>query len=243
MQDGKVCMMCGKAKADSAYYKSSSAYHKDGLIPICRNCIMKAAYDPNSDGLDIESFKTILRQVDKPFFPDVLESAEREIHKKYPTKDGQNKVKTQIGFYFKNINSLNQYQSMTWTDSKVKTDDPAPTGGGDNRQIVYLADFDNLFDSSMFTEKQLPYLKALYAVLKDMYHVKDQRQRDMLAIYVKDCLILQGAIAYNDGSTLVDCISEMLNELILLKNMLGGQENTHFADYLEDLSDSLQEED
>ena len=36
MKDGKVCLKCGKPKADSAFFKSSSSYHKDGLVPICR---------------------------------------------------------------------------------------------------------------------------------------------------------------------------------------------------------------
>ena len=49
MQNGKVCLKCGKPKADSAFFKSSSSYHKDGLVPICRKCIIDTAYDPETD--------------------------------------------------------------------------------------------------------------------------------------------------------------------------------------------------
>ena len=63
MQNGKVCLKCGRPKADSAFFKSSSNYHKDGLVPICRKCIIDAAYDPDTGAMDIGSFEEILRQL------------------------------------------------------------------------------------------------------------------------------------------------------------------------------------
>ena len=56
MQNGKVCLKCGKSKADSAFYKSSSSYHNDGLVPICRKCIIDTVYDPDTDDMDTDSF-------------------------------------------------------------------------------------------------------------------------------------------------------------------------------------------
>ena len=63
MKDGKVCLKCGKPKADSAFFKSSSSYHKDGLVPICRKCIIDDVYDPDTGAMDIGSFEEILRQL------------------------------------------------------------------------------------------------------------------------------------------------------------------------------------
>ncbi len=51
MQNGKVCSECGKSKANSGFYKSFSSY--DGLIPICRKCIYKAAFDPETNDIDL----------------------------------------------------------------------------------------------------------------------------------------------------------------------------------------------
>ena len=103
MQNGKVCLKCGKAKADSAFFKSSSSYHKDGLVPICRKCIIDAVYDPDTGAMDIGSFEEILRQVDKPLLPEILNAAEKQIAKQYSDKIGYERVKTAVGLYFKKI--------------------------------------------------------------------------------------------------------------------------------------------
>ena len=207
-------MMCGKPKANSAFYKSRSTFHSDGLIPICRKCILNSVFDPLLEELNVDKFQNILRQIDKPFIKDVLTAAEQELRKKYPTKKGQEKVKTQIGLYFKNINSLPQYQSLTWDNSKFDLDDFAPTqtGGNTNRQIVYIDGTTELFSGYGFTTKQMEYLRALYNLLQDdYYHITAPKQRNMLASFVKDCLHLQNAIALNDDSMFVDCIKDIIN--------------------------------
>lgn len=136
MQNGKVCLKCGKSKADSAFFKSSSSYHKDGLVPICRKCIIDDVYDPDTGAMDIGSFEEILRQVDKPFLPEVLDAAEKQIEKQYSDKTGYERVKTAVGLYFKNINSLKQYQDTTYSNPDSKPSKRKHT----NDLVYYLLD-------------------------------------------------------------------------------------------------------
>ena len=106
MQNGKVCLKCGKPKADSAFFKSSSSYHKDGLVPICRKCIIDTVYNPDTDAIDIGNFEEVLQKVDKPFLPKIMNAVDKQIKKQYSNKAGYERVKTAVGLYFKNINSL-----------------------------------------------------------------------------------------------------------------------------------------
>lgn len=123
MQNGKVCSECGKSKANSGFYKSSSSY--DGLIPICRKCIYKAVFDPETNDIDINGFSEILCKVNKPFIESVLESSKKEFRKKVQNgrckdKTGIDYIEAIVGLYFKNISSLPQYKNITYSSLNSK---------------------------------------------------------------------------------------------------------------------------
>ena len=138
MQNGKVCLKCGKPKADSAFFKSSSSYHKDGLVPICRKCIIDTVYNPDTDAIDIGNFEEVLQKVDKPFLPKIMNAVDKQIRKQYSNKTGYERVKTAVGLYFKNINSLKQYQDTTYSSPESKSSKRQRT-----EDLVYYLSDDN----------------------------------------------------------------------------------------------------
>ena len=172
MQNGKKCLKCGKAKADSAFFKSSSSYHKDGLVPICRKCIIDTAYDIETDTLDTDRFEEILQKIDKPYLPKVMDAVEKQIAKQYSDKVGYERVKTAIGLYFKNINSLKQYQDTTYS-----VHDSKPSKRQHTEDLVYYLPDDNftvteemirLFGEG-YTAKEYQTMKRIYEDSKQDY--------------------------------------------------------------------------
>jgi hypothetical protein len=117
MADRKVCKgECKKSKLLSDFYTSNSIMF-DGHVPLCKKCL-KDMIDENN----IESVKTTLQRIDKPFIAKVWKSSE----------DSENDT---IGTYFKNINSLQQYKNASWADSDLE---------GENKTEIYKHKFDDI---------------------------------------------------------------------------------------------------
>lgn len=89
----------------------------DGYVPLCKKCL-KDMIDENN----IESVKTTLQRIDKPFIAKVWKSAE------------ENESET-IGTYFRMINSLQQYKNSSWADSDFE---------GENETDIYKHKFDDI---------------------------------------------------------------------------------------------------
>lgn len=89
----------------------------DGHVPVCKKCL-KEMIDEN----DIESIKTTLQRIDKPFIAKVWKSAE------------ENENET-VGTYFRMINSLQQYKNSSWADSDFE---------GENQTEIYKHKFDDI---------------------------------------------------------------------------------------------------
>lgn len=114
----KDCKSCGKSKLLNDYYTSTSIMF-DGYVPICKKCL-KEMIDENN----IESVKTTLQRIDKPFIAKVWKSAE------------ENESET-VGTYFRMINSLQQYKKSSWADSDFE---------GENETDIYKHKFDDIDD-------------------------------------------------------------------------------------------------
>ncbi|WP_090739303.1 hypothetical protein [Paenibacillus sp. Mc5Re-14] len=119
MTQRKICKgECGKSKLLSDFYTSTSMMF-DGHVPVCKKCL-KEMIDENN----IESVKTTLQRIDKPFIAKVWKSAE------------ENESDT-VGTYFRMINSLQQYKKSSWADSDME---------GENETDIYKHKFDDLDD-------------------------------------------------------------------------------------------------
>ncbi|TVX86065.1 hypothetical protein [Paenibacillus agilis] len=117
MANRKVCKgECGKNKLLNDFYTSLSIMF-DGHVPVCKKCL-KDMIDENN----IESVKTTLQRIDKPFIAKVWKSAE------------ENESDT-VGTYFRMINSLQQYKNSSWADSDFE---------GENQTDIYKHKFDDI---------------------------------------------------------------------------------------------------
>jgi len=103
LPEKKVCVTCQKEKRLIDFYLSSSPLHSDQRIPTCKTCLT-SLFDNNNQE---ESLKNILRQIDKPYIPHLLDAARNE---------NPNNV---FGSYMKNIQSMTKYKGWTWKDSQL----------------------------------------------------------------------------------------------------------------------------
>jgi hypothetical protein len=97
-----VCSGCSKIKKSSMFYISYNPNHSTGKTIYCKDCIRKRALG-NNKLFDIDKFKNVLQEIDKPFVHELLTSAMMQ---------GGDVV----GNYIKNI-SLPKYRGMFWKDS------------------------------------------------------------------------------------------------------------------------------
>lgn len=116
----KKCLACGEELPITEFYISHSPLHKDGKVPWCKNCIIKNSILPNGE-LEENSFKRILRQIDKPYYKDLVGIVIREFEKRNPgITEEQIKLygKKFVQIYFTKQNSLTQYSNRTYEDSE-----------------------------------------------------------------------------------------------------------------------------
>lgn len=118
----KHCSCCGEEKSLSEFYMSKSPLHAlDGKTPICKDCVIKSSVDPDTNEIDEVKFKNILRQIDKPFYKDNLQSAINQFKKEnshVPDDEAKYHGDMIIRLYMKNIATLRQVSSKSYEDSE-----------------------------------------------------------------------------------------------------------------------------
>lgn len=118
----KTCLACGKdMPTKNNFYASKNPLHKDGFTPWCKKCIDHYSLTEEKQ-IDEGKIKTVLRQLDKPYYKDVIQVAINQFKKESQTTP-EDKIPFQgsrlIGLYFKNLNSLRQYWEKTYKDCEV----------------------------------------------------------------------------------------------------------------------------
>ena len=118
----KHCSCCSEEKSLSEFYMSKSPLHAlDGKTPICKDCVIKSSVDPDTNEIDEVKFKNILRQIDKPFYKDNLQSAINQFKKEnayVADEDVKYHGDAIIRLYMKNIATLRQVSSKSYEDSE-----------------------------------------------------------------------------------------------------------------------------
>ena len=120
-QPRKICSSCPAGREKqllSNFYLSKNPFHADGHVPMCKTCIFEYCYDPVNNQVDLDRFKDVLRQVDRPFISSVWKSSVEEYQTSKSTTARSKERKIIISIYFKNINSLTQYKTLTWADGE-----------------------------------------------------------------------------------------------------------------------------
>lgn len=120
----KKCLACLPSEPEKTlsnnFYISKNPIHHDGYVPWCKECIRKNSLLETGE-LDEDKFKSVLRQIDKPYYKDVIDSAIKQFKKEHSFVSDE-EVKFYgtdiIGLYFKNINTMRQVQSKSYGDSE-----------------------------------------------------------------------------------------------------------------------------
>lgn len=239
MQNGKVCSECGKSKANSGFYKSSSSY--DGLIPICRKCIYKKVFDPTTNDIDVNGFSEIMCKVNKPFIESVLESSKKEFRKKVQNgrckdKTGIDYVEAIVGLYFKNISSLPQYKNITYSTLNNKAEKRRHTKDSD----YYLSDDNFAVTEEMirlfgegYTSKEYQTMQRIYDDTKQDYPNISSNQKNLLLRYVR--FAAKEEIATNSGIIAdVEKWSKLTTEALKQLNSIDVQGGvTSFSEFFQ----------
>ena len=93
----------------------------DKKINICKDCFGKSSINPDTGEVDIEKFKAVLRQADKPFYLDNLQSSINQYQKEHsdvPADEVKYHGEGIIKLYMKNTNTLRQLSHKTYANSE-----------------------------------------------------------------------------------------------------------------------------
>ena len=181
--------------------------HSDGLIPMCKTCILEKCFDEKTDTIIVEEFKNILRQIDKPFISSIYQSSINQYNKMYTGKNVPKDNKTKIiGYYFKNIQTLRQYCAMNWNDgldweqrinTKVSNgiiaqpeanyEHVTSKSNSKIEEIIYTLEDDDNFKVTTDIIKLFGsgYTKSLYKMFWDKYDFLKQNYSDVTNLHVE----------------------------------------------------------
>lgn len=119
----KICLACpsdDNKRLLGEFYSSKNPMHQDGKLPWCKDCIKKSSV-LNTGEIDEDKFKSVLRQIDRPYYKDVLQSAINQYKKEHSYIEDSD-VKYHggdiVGLYFKNLNTLRQVANKSYGDSE-----------------------------------------------------------------------------------------------------------------------------
>lgn len=105
----KTCTLCSRELNINEFYISYNTLHTDGHIPFCKECLVRLCYNTVTDEIDVEKFKSLLQQLDKPFIYKLWNSVTLENE-----KAGEKTKKNIIKRYMRTINSMVAFRNMTW---------------------------------------------------------------------------------------------------------------------------------
>jgi len=189
IDDQKHCLSCSKwKKRKTSFFKSYNKWHKDGLVPYCKNCL--------KDGLDennIVSVVEVLRVIDKPYFPDTWIKA-------------QNDPKETLGKYLTLVNLNNSYD--TYADSRFDERDEQNFKDEPTKQEKPSANMTKteLMDKWGFgyTEEEYEYFEHKYNTLRNNYQEKTSMHTEALLTYIRYRVKEELATAKNDNKAAKD---------------------------------------
>lgn len=119
----KTCTACHKNLALTHFYRSVSPLHSlDKKAPICKDCVINNSLNTETGEIDIIKFKNILRQLDKPYYKEILVSSRNQFsaeHSYVPEEELNYHGADIIRLYMKNIGSLRQLSHKSYADSEA----------------------------------------------------------------------------------------------------------------------------
>lgn len=136
-RNSKVCICCNPAenvRPVSEFFNSTSPLHADGLVPICKKCIVQHSFDYRSGAIDMDGFLDVLRQIDKPYLPEVVTLAWKQFDETYDLAHVKERTRLDnldkvILYYFKALKDSPSYRRYRWIDGAM------PEAGDDAEDV------------------------------------------------------------------------------------------------------------
>lgn len=118
--DWLTCQYCGKVLRYGEFHVSNDAFNKTKRARICKSCVEKVVYriENEDDERKMPTKESILaacEYLDKPFLEDLYASSVNEVANSTSNSSKSNAW----GAYVKNINSLDQYALMRFSNSDI----------------------------------------------------------------------------------------------------------------------------
>jgi hypothetical protein len=165
----KKCTSCQEDKRLTDFYMSGSPLHADKKIPVCKSCLSAMFDEHNIEN----SLKNILRQIDKPYIYDLLETS---------IEENPNNI---FGTYMKNI-SMPQYKGLTWNNSTLE---PSNKGDIEEKYNIKTEDFkvtsDLILKWGDYSPEEIKAFERKYQMLKNNYQEKTAMHTEALLIYIR----------------------------------------------------------
>lgn len=119
LQNASRCFHCGKLKPKNQFYVSTDPQNKAGVTAWCKQCCADVAMRKDQYGQyhpsTIDSVKTVLQHIDKPFIMSVWQASVDEIH----NQGSAGKIRKDPWLaMIKNL-QMQQYIGMRWKDSDM----------------------------------------------------------------------------------------------------------------------------
>ena len=197
--DTIYCSGCGKNKKNKDFYRSY-VNPNSNVLPFCKECCVNKGL--NNDGnLDIEKFKSMLMQVDRPYIHSLFVS---NINK-YPI------LKSAIGFYFKDI-GMTQNRSLKYKDSIFEGDSDKKI---DNDLVASQSVPSELVAKwgNNYNHKQISKLENFLKDMRNSYDVKTASHKDYLHKICKVSLKMDEALD-NDNVGEFEKLSRVYDNLM-----------------------------
>lgn len=118
----KKCSACGNPLSLSSFYISKSPmFAVDGRVGVCKDCVLNSSVDEEGK-VDEILLNKVLRQIDKPYYKDSLQSAFNQFKKEHSYVNDEDVVihgKAVLRLYFKNI-AMRQTINKSYCDSELE---------------------------------------------------------------------------------------------------------------------------
>lgn len=147
-----TCSACGSDKDTSNFYTSFSPFHQHtGRLHVCKQCLQDSVKEN-----DIESFKNMCRNFDKPFVVHLYESAIQN--------------NAYVGEYFKLINAKD-FRHQTWNDSDFEGHKNSKSIEVKSHSVeVKYEDYSSLRKKwGVFEDNDYEYLENFYGEYENSY--------------------------------------------------------------------------
>lgn len=192
----KICTNCNRELPMVNYYVASNPLtSSDGrYVNVCKECIKAASLDMDGK-LKPDDFRRMLQLIDRPYLPDVIDSAIEESKKRISKGILANDI---IGIYMKMISSLPQYSKMTFMDGleyveMSEKEKEEYLQKKTEKEVIYQND-NSAFDLTEeiidrfgdgYTKSQYRKMQKKYDKLKQNYQLTTNLHEEALATYVR----------------------------------------------------------